>query len=77
MKRMLLINSDEQVWISIEQEQSCEESTQRAHQFKANEQHLAANPLPPVMTETAVRLRDRKPLVTDGPFAETHEQLGG
>jgi hypothetical protein len=74
---MVLIYYDEQVWSSIEQEESCEESTRRAHQFKANGQHLATNPLPPVTTETVVRLRDSKPLVTDGPFAETHEQLGG
>ena len=32
---------------------------------------------PPLATATSVRVRDGKELVTDGPFAETHEQLGG
>jgi hypothetical protein len=77
MKYVLLTYSDEQIWISVEWEQSCEESTQLAHQFKANGQNQAANPLPPVTTATAARIRDGKRLVTDGPFAETREQLGG
>jgi hypothetical protein len=38
---------------------------------------LAALPLHPVATATSVRVRNGKQLVTDGPFAETHEQLGG
>jgi hypothetical protein len=33
--------------------------------------------LQPISTATSVRVRDGKELVTDGPFAETHEQLGG
>ena len=40
-------------------------------------QYLAASPLHPTSTATSVRVRDGKPLVTDGPFAETREQLGG
>lgn len=38
---------------------------------------MSANPLQPVATATSVRVRSGKPVVTDGPFAETHEQLGG
>jgi hypothetical protein len=38
---------------------------------------VAASPLLPVATATSVRVREGKPLVTDGPFAETREQLGG
>lgn len=37
----------------------------------------AADRLRPVSTATSVRLRDGKPMITDGPFAETREQLGG
>ena len=37
----------------------------------------AGDALQPTSTATTVRVRDRKPLVTDGPFAETREQLGG
>ena len=38
---------------------------------------LAGDPLQPVATATTVRVRDGKMLHTDGPFAETKEQLGG
>ena len=38
---------------------------------------LAADPLQPVRTATTVRVRGGQTLITDGPFAETHEQLGG
>ncbi len=38
---------------------------------------VASNGLSPVATATTVRVRDGKTLITDGPFAETHEQLGG
>ena len=36
-----------------------------------------AEPLHPVATATSVRVREGKSVVTDGPFAETREQLGG
>jgi hypothetical protein len=39
--------------------------------------HIAAEALQPVSTATTVRVRDRKVSVTDGPFAETKEQLAG
>jgi hypothetical protein len=39
--------------------------------------YLGGNPLQPVATATTVRVRDGKPMITDGPFAETREQLGG
>lgn len=38
---------------------------------------LGGNALQPVSTATCVALRDGKTLITDGPFAETKEQLGG
>src|SRR5262245_47386355 len=77
MKYMLLIYSDEQAWSDTEREHCYAESAQLAHQLKANGQYLAANPLQLVTTATSVRVRNGKPLVTDGPFAETREQLGG
>jgi hypothetical protein len=40
-------------------------------------QHLAGEALQPVQTATTVRVRNGKVLTTDGPFAETKEQLGG
>ena len=39
--------------------------------------HKAGDPLQPVATATTVRVRDGKTVTTDGPFAETREQLGG
>jgi hypothetical protein len=58
--------------------QACyRESTQLAHDLHARGHYLAANPLQPTSTATSVRVRDGKPLVTDGPFAETREHLGG
>lgn len=77
MKYMLLIYSDEKAWSEAEQEHCYEESTQLAHQLEVKGQYLAANPLQPVATATSVRVRNGKRLVTDGPFAETREQLGG
>ena len=38
---------------------------------------LSNNGLSPVANATTVRIREGKTLITDGPFAETHEQLGG
>ena len=77
MKYMLLIYSDEKAWTEAEREHCYMESAQLAHQMKANGQYISANPLHSVSTATSVRVRDGKRLVTDGPFAETREHLGG
>src|SRR5262249_3285910 len=77
MKYMLLIYSEEKVLEDSVREHCYVESTQLAHDLKSRGQYLAANPLHPVSTATSVRIRDGKRLVTDGPFAETREQLGG
>ena len=77
MKYMLLIYMGENAMTETEREQCYVDSTQLAQDLHANGKYLAANPLHPVATATTVRVRDGKPLVTDGPFAETREQLGG
>lgn len=78
MKYMLLIYLDEKHPLSDTERQECyAESTQLAHQLHANGQYLGANPLHPTTMATSVRVREGKRWVTDGPFAETHEQLGG
>jgi hypothetical protein len=77
MKYMLLIYTDENGWTDDERDHCYAESTQLTHELNAKGQYLAAAPLHPVSTATSVRVRDGKRLVTDGPFAETHEQLGG
>jgi hypothetical protein len=77
MKYMLLIYHEEQVLSQDAREHCYEESAQFANQLHSRGQYLAAAPLQPVSTATSVRMRDDKRLVTDGPFAETREQLGG
>jgi hypothetical protein len=77
MKYMLLIYANEQAWTEAERMQCYGDSTQLAHQLKSNGQYISASPLQPVTTATSVQVRDGKRLVTDGPFAETREQLGG
>jgi hypothetical protein len=77
MKYMLLIYLDEQVLDDTQREECYGESVQLAHQLKSSGQFLATAPLHPTATATSVQVRDGKRLVTDGPFAETREQLGG
>ena len=77
MKYMLLIYANEQIPDPAEREACYQESTRLAHELKAHGQFLAASPLHPTSMATSVRVRDGKRLVTDGPFAETREQLGG
>jgi hypothetical protein len=77
MKYLLLIYMGENAMSQAEREHCYVESTQLAHDLAARGQLLSVNPLHPVATATSVRVRDGKRLVTDGPFAETREQLGG
>jgi len=77
MKYLLLIYMEENAMDQAEREQCYGDSTQLCHDLAAKGQFLGANPLHPVATATSVRVRDGKRLVTDGPFAETREQLGG
>ena len=77
MKYMLLIYGDEQAWTDADRQACYVESTQLAHQLKSNGQFVSTSPLQSVSTATTVQVRNGKRLVTDGPFAETREQLGG
>lgn len=77
MKYMLLIYGDETA-LDPEARACCyEESSQLARDIAASGQFLSTAPLEATATATSVRVRDGKRLVTDGPFAETREQLGG
>jgi hypothetical protein len=77
MKYMLLVYLDEKA-LSDEERQHCYvESAQLTQDLNSKGQYVIASPLHPVATATSVRLRQGKRLVTDGPFAETREQLGG
>ncbi|WP_437204109.1 YciI family protein [Planctomicrobium sp. SH664] len=77
MKYLLLIYTAEEVWTEAEREKCYAESTALTHELDREGNFLAAAPLHPVSTATSVRVREGKRLVTDGPFAETREQLGG
>ncbi len=77
MKYMLLVYLDEQVLSETERKHCYVESAELTQQLNSTGQYLGASPLHPIATATSVRVRDGKRLVTDGPFAETREQLGG
>ena len=77
MKYLLLIYMDENAMNNTEREHCYVESAQVAQDLHTKGQFVASAPLHPVATATSVQVRDGKSLVTDGPFAETREQLGG
>jgi hypothetical protein len=77
MKYMLLAYSNEQAWDEREREQCYQDSAKFVHDLRAKGRDIVAAPLHPVATATSVRVRDGGRVVTDGPFAETREQLGG
>ena len=80
MKYMLLIYHDEQSWSGIteaERQQVYLEYRALRGELESRGQFVSGSELQPVTTATTVRVRDGKELITDGPFAETHEQLGG
>ena len=80
MKFMLLCYDDEKFWEqagTAAHLAAMEEAVQLCHELHVKGQYLRAAPLHPVATATSVRVRDGKRQVTDGPFAETREVLGG
>jgi hypothetical protein len=77
MNYMLLIYVDEQALSETERQDCYRESAELARELHENGQYRGASPLHPTRTATSIRVRDGKPLVTDGPFAETREHLGG
>jgi hypothetical protein len=77
---MLLVHHDEAAFELIakdKQEQMLAESVALTHQLHGNGQYLSASPLQPAASAVVVRVRDGKPIVTDGPFIETREQIAG
>ena len=80
MKYMLLIYHDEPSWDAIpesEKQQVYMEYGKLRAELVANGKFVTGSQLQPITTATTVQVRDGKELITDGPFAETHEQLGG
>ena len=80
MKYMLLTYLDENAWLAMsEAERQAEMAKCEPHvkRLVAGKKVLGGAPLHPTSTATTIRVKQGKRLVTDGPFAETREQLGG
>jgi hypothetical protein len=77
MRYMLLIYLDEGSLHGNERQECYQNSARLAQELQATGHYLAANPLQPTESATSIQVRNSQRLVTDGPFAETREQLGG
>jgi hypothetical protein len=80
MKYMLLIYHEEQAWDGLteaERQKIYAEYGKFTQEIMASGHHIGGSELHPISTATSVRVRDGQQLATDGPFAETKEQLGG
>jgi hypothetical protein len=77
---MCLIYDDETIWTSMPESESkavMGEYFAFTESIKESGNYVAGDALQPTATATTVRVRNGETLVTDGPFAETKEQLGG
>lgn len=77
MQYMLMMYFDEQSLTEDERQKCYAASAEFAQKLHAAGKYVAASPLYPTSTATSVRVTDGKRMITDGPFAETREQLGG
>ncbi|WP_165226532.1 YciI family protein [Aquisphaera insulae] len=77
MKFLLLVYLEENALTERQRQDCYEESTELCRELHGQGRFFGASPLQPISTAASVRVREGKPLVTDGPFAETREQLGG
>ena len=77
MKYMLLIDCKETIWDTLDRSTFKDASVALAHDLHRQGKYISGSPLKTVDTAASVRVREGKTLVTDGPFAETYEQLGG
>jgi hypothetical protein len=77
MKYILLMYAEPGAWPPEEHQGAIKESVDLCHRLHAQGKYLSAAPLQGPSTATCVRIRDGNRIVSDGPFAETKEQLGG
>ena len=80
MKYMLLTYLDEKKWLALspeEQKREMDKCAPHVEKLLGTKKLLAGAPLHPTSTATTIRYRDGRRVLTDGPFAETREQLGG
>ena len=74
---MLLVYLAEDSLSEAERDHCYVESAALSRDLNMQGKYISAGPLHPTTTATSLRVREGKRLVTDGPFAETREQLGG
>ncbi|HEY2064773.1 MAG TPA: YciI family protein [Gemmatimonadaceae bacterium] len=80
MKYLCLIYGDETRWPKMSPEESGKwlgEYNDYTHDIQSSGHYVAGEALTPTTTATTIRVRNGKRVTTDGPFAETKEQLGG
>ena len=80
MKYLLLVHHNEEAFGKLNEttrQGMRAESIQLCHQLDGKGQYVHASPLHPTSTAARVQVRDGKLFTTDGPFAETHEQIAG
>jgi hypothetical protein len=77
MKYLLMIYCDESVWAREDREAYKAKSIALCHELAREGKYIDAAPLQSVATAKTLRVREGRTVVTDGPFAETKEQLGG
>jgi len=77
MQYMFLLYYDENGLSEADFAQCYTESAGYARDLHASGRRVLATPLQPTTTATSIRTRDGKRVITDGPYAETREQLGG
>ena len=80
MQYLLLIYENEQAFVGLSEEEQGKifgEYMDYTNRIAKNGNYIAAEALQPVSSATTVRVKNGKTLTTDGPFAETKEQLGG
>ena len=80
MKFILLVHHDESAFANMSEDVQrglLTESVRLCHQLDEKGEYVHASPVLPAATATLVRVRDGRPLVTDGPFIETREQMAG
>ena len=80
MKYMLLIYHDENAWnlhTEPERQEIYRQYRELIEELRSDGKYLVGDQLQPTTSANSVRVRENKPQITDGPFAETREQLGG
>jgi hypothetical protein len=80
MQQYMLLIHDQEVWDTLsedEQNAMYEEYSAFSRELREQGRYVSAHELQPVTTAASIRVRDGETLVTDGPYAETKEVLGG